>query len=629
MNPCVKEITKRDPNVKCSYCHRSEINSLEWGPMYQLAGISVHYFCMLFSAGLSQHGDDDEGILGFLPKDIRKELKRGEKLKCKFCRCVGATIGCSTKSCKTSYHYPCGLEKNSVFQFIGNFESYCEKHREKFNIPYADIDNKCPICYEEVYATDIPLWPPCCKKRIFHKNCIMEMAKNHAAHFFKCPLCNDKDIFSVAMRKSGVYLPDRDATWELEPNAFAEHTEVYSRCDADICRCPKGREYSSSSDSKPYKIVRCGACAAAAVHTRCGNLKNLTWRCQTCADILSDKRKSENLNSSRIQRQRYDTSEDEDASDTEEVLKLRDVISTVPRVQPQPVNDRIIIERSLFEENYGSRCVVDRAETDDSDSEDDNDEDYFISSRSRTFASKLRDKDIENFVSAAEQGFILIAFGSSVDFSSIPAAIESAFFDAIGRFPKIHFLVKASSQAPSHCPKNLMFKPWAPQKELMAHPKTLASITHGGLNGIIEATWTGVPLITIPIFAEQDYQSYKLQAREVGIRLELRDINADDLAAAISDITTNPMYRNNMKKLQVVFRDRPQSPVDLAAYWTEFTLRHDDLSFMNPITYQPWKVYLESWLFTPVVPWVVLLTTVAVIILTISILRNKGKKVPK
>jgi len=73
------------------------------------------------------------------------------------------------------------------------------------------------------------------------------MAKNHGAHFFKCPLCNDIDIFSVVMRRSGVYLPDRDAAWELEPDAFADQV-VHSRCEAETCICPKGREYSSKTD---------------------------------------------------------------------------------------------------------------------------------------------------------------------------------------------------------------------------------------------------------------------------------------------------------------------------------------------------------------------------------------------
>ncbi|ODN02574.1 G2/M phase-specific E3 ubiquitin-protein ligase [Orchesella cincta] len=385
MNPNVIEVSKSDPNIKCNYCQRSEINSLEWGPMYQLDGVTVHYFCMLFSAGLSQNGQDDDGILGFLPKDIRKELKRGAKLKCKFCRGVGATIGCSTKSCKASYHYPCGLEKDSVFQFIGNFESYCKTHREKVVIPFSEIDSKCPICYEDVNEDNFPLWPPCCKKRIFHKTCIMEMATNHAAHFFKCPLCNDKDIFSKAMRKAGVYLPDRDATWELEPDAFVEHNELYSRCDAEVCTCPKGREYSSSNESKPYKLARCNGCAGAAIHKKCGGLQILTWKCPMCTRVLSDKGRAD-LNNSRIQRQHYDTSDDEDAGDNEQILTLRDTIKTV-----QYVNDDRNDEKNKFEENISCGFVVERDEdeTDDDDSDKD-DHEPFVSSRTQAYGIKLQ-----------------------------------------------------------------------------------------------------------------------------------------------------------------------------------------------------------------------------------------------
>ena len=35
--------------------------------------------------GLEQKGKDDDGIRGFLPADIRKEIKRGARLKCVYC----------------------------------------------------------------------------------------------------------------------------------------------------------------------------------------------------------------------------------------------------------------------------------------------------------------------------------------------------------------------------------------------------------------------------------------------------------------------------------------------------------------------------------------------------------------
>lgn len=34
----------------------------------------------LFSSNMEQNGADEEGILGFLPKDIKKEIWRGNKL---------------------------------------------------------------------------------------------------------------------------------------------------------------------------------------------------------------------------------------------------------------------------------------------------------------------------------------------------------------------------------------------------------------------------------------------------------------------------------------------------------------------------------------------------------------------
>lgn len=38
---------------------------------------------------------------------------------------------------------------------------------------------------------------------------------------------------------------NRDAAWEMEPNAFQELTQPYTRCDKEPCLCPEGREFSS------------------------------------------------------------------------------------------------------------------------------------------------------------------------------------------------------------------------------------------------------------------------------------------------------------------------------------------------------------------------------------------------
>ena len=55
------------------------------------AGLTAHYFCLLFSSGLRQAGGEAEGLRGFLGADVLREVKRGARLKCVYCRKKGAT----------------------------------------------------------------------------------------------------------------------------------------------------------------------------------------------------------------------------------------------------------------------------------------------------------------------------------------------------------------------------------------------------------------------------------------------------------------------------------------------------------------------------------------------------------
>jgi len=79
LNPKVKEHTVEDPKRACDFCQRTEINKLMSGPMQSLEDGTVHYFCMLFSAGLSQYRKDNEGILGFMPRIFGRSYAGAEK----------------------------------------------------------------------------------------------------------------------------------------------------------------------------------------------------------------------------------------------------------------------------------------------------------------------------------------------------------------------------------------------------------------------------------------------------------------------------------------------------------------------------------------------------------------------
>ena len=86
--------------------------------------MDVPFTFQLFSAKIVQRGSDEQGLLGFLHADIKREIARGRtdsKLVCSFCNISGATLQCSVPKCKVFFHYPCGAENSVLFQHFGNF----------------------------------------------------------------------------------------------------------------------------------------------------------------------------------------------------------------------------------------------------------------------------------------------------------------------------------------------------------------------------------------------------------------------------------------------------------------------------------------------------------------------------
>jgi len=53
-------------------------------------------------------------------------------------------------------------------------------------------------------------------------------------------------------------------------------------------------------------------------------------------------------------------------------------------------------------------------------------------------------------------------------------------------------------------------------------------------------------------------------------------------------------YKKNMEATSRIFKDRPQNPTDLAVYWTEFVLRHDDVSSLKPLLRMSQNIFTRN-----------------------------------
>ncbi|VDN99716.1 unnamed protein product [Rodentolepis nana] len=66
----------------------------------------------------------------------------------------------------------------------------------------------------------------CCPPSWMHRDCIAGYSRSAGLHHLKCPLCFDTKTFIPTVVRFGVWVPDRDASWELEPQTQEPDSSV-------------------------------------------------------------------------------------------------------------------------------------------------------------------------------------------------------------------------------------------------------------------------------------------------------------------------------------------------------------------------------------------------------------------
>lgn len=117
-------------------------------------------------------------------------------------------------------------------------------------------------------------------------------------------------------------------------------------------------------------------------------------------------------------------------------------------------------------------------------------------------------------------------------------------------------------------------------------------IAHGGLIGTQEAIFHGVPIIGVPIYADQ-YNNL-LQAENLGFGriLQYHDINEQSLQNHLDEVLRNDLYKIKALEVSRRFKDRPMSALDTAMFWIEYVIRHKGAEHMkNPAINLSWVAY--------------------------------------
>ena len=111
-------------------------------------------------------------------------------------------------------------------------------------------------------------------------------------------------------------------------------------------------------------------------------------------------------------------------------------------------------------------------------------------------------------------------------------------------------------------PDNVRIERWVPQQDVLGH--AAAAVVHGGSGSTLGAIAAGVPLVVVPLFADQPQNACRVA--EVGAGLAVEP-NRDDVEAtvrplgdAIQTVLDDPSYRHRARSLADELRAEP--PVD-------------------------------------------------------------------
>ncbi|XP_043304388.1 UDP-glucuronosyltransferase 2B4-like isoform X1 [Cervus canadensis] len=199
-------------------------------------------------------------------------------------------------------------------------------------------------------------------------------------------------------------------------------------------------------------------------------------------------------------------------------------------------------------------------------------------------------KEIEEFVqSSGENGIVVFTLGSMI--TNITEERANTIASALAQIPQ-KVLWRYSGKKPDTLGPNTRLYDWIPQNDLLGHPKTKAFVTHGGTNGIYEAIYHGIPMVGIPLFADQPDNIANMKAKGAAVRLDLETMSTRDLFNALNEVINNPLYKQNVMWLSTIQRDQPMKPLDRAVFWIEFVMRHKGARHLRPASHDlTWYQY--------------------------------------
>jgi UDP:flavonoid glycosyltransferase YjiC (YdhE family) len=168
---------------------------------------------------------------------------------------------------------------------------------------------------------------------------------------------------------------------------------------------------------------------------------------------------------------------------------------------------------------------------------------------------------------------VYISFGSVTGSMPIAGPIFAAVFEAVAELPARVLLTighETNDDVLGQPPANVHVARWVPQADVFGHAS--AVVCHGGSGTTLGALAAGLPLVVVPLFADQPDNARRVAAVGAGVAVEPGDdapreavrstVDPSALRAAIEAVLADPEYRRSA--LRIAEEMRALAPPDAA-----------------------------------------------------------------
>jgi UDP:flavonoid glycosyltransferase YjiC (YdhE family) len=148
---------------------------------------------------------------------------------------------------------------------------------------------------------------------------------------------------------------------------------------------------------------------------------------------------------------------------------------------------------------------------------------------------------------------VLAAFGSNLrSLLSPDSRLPAITVEALGALDVPAVVALGSDEAVASWtgprPSTVELAGFVPQRALLGSCGVF--VTHAGFSGVREALSAGVPMVAVPLFADQPANAARVHELGVGLRVDPAGLTAETLAAAVSRVLTEPSFRTAAREFR-------------------------------------------------------------------------------